>query len=399
MNKFFTSNTAFEREFRRCCEEYDNLEMYIAWIGDPKNVIPFKYLHSLSKINVLVGVAFCQSHPEGIQLLMEVTDNIKIAKEKILYHPKVYIFSNESKKTLFIGSSNLTYQGFHVNHEANVLMEADADNIEIKNFEENLREWLSDDFSFIPTKSWLKKYAERYKKRRDKVKKAGLDDEAEKEEEFSTTAWLANADWDFYMNKIKNGLKNHSKKYEENLSRKLELFQEYSRELSLPWKVEYFDTIEKRRMLLGIKTYGWLGHVGASGNFQHILANGTASEHRTIVNGINGIGSLPYPLDWVKLNKHLNSLVELGPSMKVWGRFLAIVRPDLFCTISAPQVRKNIAKVIGKSENYFDSVEGYLILIRLIHASPWFNSTAPTKKDELEIWKRRVAFLDVVFYE
>ena len=85
--------------------------------------------------------------------------------------------------------------------------------------------------------------------------------------------------------------------------------------------------------------------------------------------------------------------------MKVWGRLIAIVRPDLFCTISAPQVRKNIANTLGKSEKYFEEVDGYLMLIQLIHSSPWFNSKAPVKKNEIEIWKRREAFLDVVFYK
>jgi hypothetical protein len=84
--------------------------------------------------------------------------------------------------------------------------------------------------------------------------------------------------------------------------------------------------------------------------------------------------------------------------MKVWGRLLAIVRPDLFCTISAPHVRRNIANTLDKPEKYFEEVKGYVMLVQLIHSSPWFNSEAPKKKNELEIWKRHVAFLDVVFY-
>ena len=99
-----------------------------------------------------------------------------------------------------------------------------------------------------------------------------------------------------------------------------------------------------------------------------------------------------------KLKIQLNNLVELGPSMKVWGRLLAIVKPELYCTISAPRVRKAIGKTLGRSESYFQDVDGYLMLLSLIHSSPWYKSKAPEKRNELEIWKRRAAFLDVIFY-
>jgi hypothetical protein len=35
--------------------------------------------------------------------------------------------------------------------------------------------------------------------------------------------------------------------------------------LSIPWTTDYFKDVEKRRVMDGIKQYGWLGHVGASG--------------------------------------------------------------------------------------------------------------------------------------
>jgi hypothetical protein len=199
------------------------------------------------------------------------------------------------------------------------------------------------------------------------------------------------------MKYVIKGLKNHSTKYHDSLSNKVDLLNLYKQELSLPWKAEYFKDLEKRRLIGGMGQYGWLGHVAASGDFRRMLANGTSKEHQTIVNSINAIAALSVPLDWKTLQKHLNNLVALGPTMKVWGRLLALVRPDLFCTISAPQVRRNIANTLDKPERYFEEVEGYLMLVQLIHSSPWFNSKAPVK-NELEIWKRRVAFLDVVFY-
>lgn len=397
---FFASTSQFESEFQRCCKQYDNLDMYIAWIGDPKNVIPFEYIHLLKSINAVVGISFCQSHPDGIKLLMDLTTDLRIAKENILYHPKVYIFSSKNKKEVFIGSSNFTYQGFYKNNEANVLIGGSANDKEIKSLEHDLQKWKSKEHSIKPDEQWLAKYTERYNKRRRKIKEAGLDDETEKEEETSSSsAWLAVAAWDIYMKKVLKGLRNHTTRYEESLKWKLDLFKIFNKELPLPFKVEYFKDLEKRKLIGGMNPYGWLGHVAASGDFRRMLKNGTSIEHKTIAASVNSIASLSYPLDYKKLNRILDSLVELGPTMKVWGRLLALVRPDLFCTISAPTVRRNISNLLDTSEKHFEGVEGYLMLIRLIHASPWFNSKIPTDKTEIEIWKKRVAFLDVVFYD
>jgi hypothetical protein len=47
----------------------------------------------------------------------------------------------------------------------------------------------------------------------------------------------------------------------------------------------------------------------------------------------------------------------------------------------------------------FESREGYIKLLRLIHASPWFQSSRPKNADEAEVWRKRTAFLDAIVYE
>lgn len=398
--KIFTTSYAFEREFKRCCNDYDNLEIYVAWVGNAKAIVPFEYLYSLKKINAVIGVAFYQTHPDGIKFLMDLKCDLRIAKENTLYHPKIYIFSNQKRTSIFIGSSNFTYHGFYENQEANVLIESTSNNEFITSIRKDVRKWRTKENSFRPDKSWLEKYTNLHEIRMAKLREAGLKDETVVEETTAIPAvWLNKGDWSIYMKRVNNGLKIHSVKYEENLKLKLALLNKCSRDLSLPWKIDYFKFLEKRKLIGGMSPYGWLGHVAASGNFRRIMKNGTLEEQSTIIKGINAISILQPPLDHIKLKNELKKLVNIGPTMKVWGRLLAIVRPDLFCTISAPHVRKNISIILGVSEKSIESVEGYLMLLRLIHSSPWFNSEAPKNKKELEIWKRRVAFLDVVFYD
>lgn len=406
MTRFIYSNQQFENEFRRCCKKYEKLEMFIAWIGDPQNIVPFEYLYSLKKIKAVVGIAFCQSHPDGIKLLMDLSNEVRIANEDTLFHPKIYIFSNTHQRAIFIGSSNFTYQGFYRNIEANVLIEGTKKDKALIEFEKCVQKWRAKESSFEPDEQWLKKYSVRYYKRRQKLKESKVEDESNKEDEANgVISWLSSANWNSYITQIKSELRKSSLGYNESLRRKLGLFHKSTKLLSLPWNLAYFNDIEKRRLIGGMdptkdapESYGWLGHVAASGDFRKILANGTKNEHAAIVKAINRIGELSHPVDWKKLRASLKILVHLGPTMKVWGRVLAITRPDLFCTISSPHVRKKIATQFGKSEKFLEDVDGYLMVIRMIHESPWFNSEAPLRGDVLEIWKRRVAFLDVVFY-
>ena len=151
--------------------------------------------------------------------------------------------------------------------------------------------------------------------------------------------------------------------------------------------------------MAGYGKYGWLGHVGASGDVRGLFAHPTSTQRRIISNAVNRIAALEQPIAWARLEQSLHHLVSLGPTMKVWSRLLCIVRPDLYCTVASPSFRRNLSRTLHIPQSLFVRPEGYLRLIKLIHSSPWFNSPRPRPHEETAVWKRRVAFLDAIFYE
>ena len=144
--------------------------------------------------------------------------------------------------------------------------------------------------------------------------------------------------------------------------------------------------------------YGWLGHVAAAGSFRKFMVNGTLKYKRAAVNAINNICGMKVPLDQDLLKDNLEQLVKLGNSIKVWSRIFTIVRPDIFCTVASPSVRVNLSRTLKIPQNSFETPEGYIRLLLLIHSCPWYNSSQPSKEAELKIWKRRAAFMDAIFY-
>lgn len=179
----------------------------------------------------------------------------------------------------------------------------------------------------------------------------------------------------------------------------LDFFQTVRNNLALPWTVAYFDDLELRRIIGGYGKYGWFGHVGASGQFRKLLANGTAAKKQTVVDAINEIGTLNPPIDWDRLGRLLDRLISVGPSMKVWSRLLCLVRPDLYCTVAAPSVRLQLSEVLEMPQSHFELRKGYIKLLLLIHGSPWFQASKPKDADAAEVWRRRAAFLDAIIYE
>jgi hypothetical protein len=387
--------------FFRCCKTYDSLQMFVAWVGDPANNIPFSYLEQLDSINVTLGFAFYQSHPDGIERLMKMDKNIRIMHEKPLFHPKVYIFSKGKQKAMLIGSSNFTYSGFCENIETNLLLEGPKFQRLIEDKENEFNQWRLPEYSFKPTKEWLKDYRVKYKKRQDKLREAKVKDEATKEEEHAfASSWINKISWKEYYRKILKAIDERDYGYDkiDVLKNKLERLKEYQRDLPLPWHITYFDDLKKRKMMWGMDPYAWLGHVGSSRQIMRILPNGTKTEKQIIVQTINVIGRLRVPIDWQALRNQLIKLTSIGPTIKVWGRFLAITRPDLFCTFSSPTLITNLSETLEVTKSYLESVDGYIEFLKMVHGSPWFHSPRPANKIEAGMWENRVAFLDEVFY-
>lgn len=394
--KVLSASDEFAKEFERCCHDYKSLHIAVAWCGDPKQTLPYKHLSDFKgDISATVGYSFNQTHPDAIEWLLDKASAIRMfRREKGLFHPKVYLFSDGDHYALFSGSSNLTYGGFYENFETNVLIEGglSTNAADVRALQKLLAKWSGDGLSFIPTQQWLKKYRKDHKRDRDAQRKAGISSEALAEESFGPN-WLEKADWHTYYQQVIEGMKK-SRRDIGGFHRVLESAAQY---LPLPWKTSYFEDPEKRRIIGGVKPYGPLGHVFASGGFGRLVKHRKRS-WGTFVSAVNHIGALNHPVLWSELESRLRQLVKLGNTMKVWGRVLALIRPDLYCSVSSMSVRRELAKTLKVPMKRFEGVEGYVRLLKLLHSSPWFNSARPRGKPEAAIWERRGAFMDGIFW-
>ena len=257
-----------------------------------------------------------------------------------------------------------------------------------------MEKWRTNECSFSPTKQWLRGYRNRHRLAIEKQREISVPTHPLSDEDIPAAAWLQTADWNTYYGKVVAGLirlgggQGHQ-----------DLLDLVAKHLEPPWTRRHFNNEENRRLIGGYKPYGWFGNLGASGNFKRMLKNGTVHEQRTIARNINAIANLKTPIPYDQLAQHLNALLLLGPTMNVWSRLLCIVRPGIYCTVASPSVRTNLSAALEISKSRFERVDGYVDLLRRIHASPWYGAAEPTDHAQRAIWRRRAAFLDTIFYE
>ncbi|WP_170133686.1 phospholipase D-like domain-containing protein [Undibacterium pigrum] len=399
--RFLADIKSFNQDFNRCCEEYDSIDLAVAWCGDPEHTLPYKQLQKFgSTMRAIIGVSFEQTHPDGVHWLIDIGSDVRIfcSKAANIFHPKLYLFRRKNGFALFIGSSNLTYSGFYRNIEANMLIEGEinTENILLSDITQRFEEWRSNENSFVPTKRWLDAYATRYWSAIEKARSNGIETPPIDENQISTTNWLRLADWEVYFHKIHDGLLNTGRTADIYLN----LLRTAKDELPLPWDVSIFREINNRRIIGGMEPFAWFGHVAASGDFRRIMANTSdVVVQATIVDAINRIAEIKMPLNWNALETQLDRLTALGPTMKVWSRLLCLIKPDVYCTVASPIVRDNMSTILEVPQKSIGNSAGYIRILKMIHSAPWFQSARPIDLDQAVIWDHRVALMDAIFYE
>ncbi|PSU32550.1 phospholipase D-like domain-containing protein [Photobacterium lutimaris] len=387
-------------EFKRCCSEYSTLDFAVAWIGNPEYGVPFDGLGKLQTINATAGIAFNQTHPDGLKELLDLKATVKVMgnNPNSTFHPKVFLFRKGHKACLIIGSSNLTHSGFTRNTEACVSCEThniDQD-VQFQKILKQLEEWHNDRNAFYPDFDWLEQYRKSYLETLSKQRQTGLQSPQYKDNPEGVSEWLSDASWSEYYQRIATILA-ECPDLDEGYRHVLDSAKH---SLSLPWIKNYLDEVETRKLIGGRKPFAHLGNTTASGNFAGLLKSGTETQHDIILTAVNNCALLRMnsDADWVTLRNELSSLFDLGFKMSCWGRLLCISRPDLYSTMSSKALKRNLSKAVGQPMNKFDEVDGYINFLKFIYSSNWYNSKEPVDKQEKYIWDNRVALLDVIFH-
>lgn len=100
---------------------------------------------SHGKAIITVGIDLKGTSYDGLELLIECIGEkgeiyVFHNESQSTFHPKLYMFCNDTKALVLIGSGNLTEGGLYINYEIGVMLQLDLTNIDDKIFYEEINE-------------------------------------------------------------------------------------------------------------------------------------------------------------------------------------------------------------------------------------------------------------------
>jgi HKD family nuclease len=131
-------------------------------------------LKNNSQVEFLVGLDFRTTEPKALRKLRLLSDKgfpIKcycfsdpLISDTPVYHPKLYLLSDERKATIIVGSSNLTAGGLRSNMEVNAVIIADLQEEIVSDIYGLYNKLKFQQQRFEPSSEYIEKYEEAYKR-------------------------------------------------------------------------------------------------------------------------------------------------------------------------------------------------------------------------------------------
>lgn len=375
----------------------DEIHMAYAWVTSNNGKADHWESIPLSKIKrAVIGIHFAQTEPLALRALSKSSKTLKVIEDtKGVYHPKLIIGIKGNSMSAILGSSNLTTGGFFGNTEINVLIEGSNELEALSSLNDFMDEQWESPRAFVPDKEWLERYELAYKNR-PKPPRVPKNEQSNstviQDENEIAVSWRKFYDLivEQELRTLGDGYVIHVFDHEDGSYMQVvedcrKAFYKYNSFAEMP---------EKERKLvsgLGGGPAGLFGSMKGAGTFKNIV-----NQRPKIISKCLDTIPLKTKLSLPVVEKYLKSMLDVeGINLGTATRLLAMKRPDYFLAINDGN-KKRIRDIFGPAPS---TVSGYIRFHEKLWSFPWFNSPEPTKKNELRVWKARVALLDAVLYE
>jgi len=393
-----TTPNEIEKTMCHLIKSYESISFASAWASASSKAFPLLLKHS-NKINkIVVGIHFYQTHPNFIKEFIDDEKVKFITNPNGVFHPKIYLFqNNENDWECLVGSANFTKAAMKNNTEIMIHINSKDINSnevykktidEIDNYFETAVSFTNNDYE-----AYLKVWNKKSKKLLD------IQDEFNSETNIKPIfkSKIIMQDWNSFFEEVKND-KNHSFEIRLEL---LNNTHEYFKNSSFANMTDI-----KRRQIAGITSkdqnnpeLDWM-----------YFGNMVSPRFKTRINEdyidisealecipLSGIVTKN---DYMNYIKYFQEHSGYGYGVITISRLLAMKRPDVFFCITGGN-KKYLYEDFGitqdiksnEYERYWDEI------IQRIHKSEWFNIAEPQDVIEKELWKKRVAMLDAIFYD
>ena len=393
--KIISDSKVLTRTISQLMAKHQKMDWAVAWASTHNPV--FKLLtESKKKVGkMVVGTHFYQTDPEFIEYWKNDKRVRFVLATDGVFHPKVYLFGNESRWDCVIGSANFTRGAFSMNDEACIhLSNKDPGTEKIfRDVQSMIHDYWESANSLTP--EYIANYRRRHEASRSALAK--LEGRYGRKPRTSSQLTIAglNWTWDEYLKKItQRKLPLHN--YEDALRLIEEAFLLFDSK-------EHFSEFTKieRSEIAGFNfsrrdniDWGIFGSMKGAGYFKQMINNNDAA----ISNALDQI-PLSGPVFRENWHKYVECISGLqGMQIGTATRLVALKRPDYFVSVNSA-ARKNLARELKIASSSFSMDNYWDHVIEPVKDTPWWNSKEPKDKKERMIWRARAAMLDMILYE
>jgi HKD family nuclease len=396
--KLITTATELEKEFKRLTKQYKYFYWATAWASSSTTL--FKDLvNNKEKIQkIIVGIHFYQTHPDFIEVFLNDKKVRFIQQPEGTFHPKLYIFiDNSNKWEAIIGSANFTNEAFTRNTEASILL-SNKDNNSTEVFTNAIKlieQTFADGKTF--NKADLEKYRVTWKNQRQKIKSlSGQYGSKKRKPKPIHEVPMINRSWMEFMNEVRN-------ERLHGLERRLRVI-EIAKELFE--SVNHFSelTEDQRKFIAGIpnkldvegaEDWGYFGSMKGAGIFK----NKIKENNKNVSKALDQI-----PLAGQITKRHYDNFIKYftqtftGNYIATATRLLCMKRPDTFVCFDSKN-RSALCKDFGVIQSEMNYERYWDDIVERVYDSDWWQNPNPINDKEEKVSEARAAFLDSLYYQ
>lgn len=387
----FYSSDELKKHLRILIENASKIDIASAWVSESSVLELLLSQGARATIRIVAGVGGYATDPAVLKRLgTHPNSELRIygSPDPPLFHPKLYVFQHMHFRRALIGSMNLTNAGTTQNIESILSIEDKAGDAG-QEFE---RFWASAEA--LPFRSFdLISYEAKRRALLAAVKAAGATDVLEADVANSTESRIEldplREDWKLFVQELKAspGLLDGHRKV-------LSVREQF---IGRSWSKEF--TEDELNIMFGTSEYWAFGRLSqlkqSQSHFQGSEHTNVRKEIGTILDNASRLKNFQRPI--VKgLVARLTNVPYCGPALAT--RLLVLARPDFFVVVN----RKSFEGLQERFGIFVSShnlkTESYLDLLEKIHSQPWYRSPEPDDEAERELWRARVALIDVLVY-
>lgn len=396
--KLITTAVELEKEFRRLTKHYDHFYWATAWASSGSKLFN-DLLANKDKIQkIVVGIHFYQTHPDFIKAFLDDTKVRFIQQPEGTFHPKLYLFKDNSKKwELIIGSANFTTEAFSRNTEASLLINHEDTNSEevFKNAIKLVGQTFSDGKTFNNTD--FENYFITWKNHRQKIKSLSGEYGSKKRKPNPIhEVPLINRSWEEFMNEVRNdptqGIEHRLRVIE--IAKKLFESVAHFNQLTEDQR-KFIAGIPNKLATNGAEHWAYFGSMRGAGKFMNKIKENDSNLSKAL-------DQIPRSGQITK--RHYDNYIKYftqsfeGNYIATATRLLCMKRPDTFICFDSKN-RAALCNDFGIIQSEMNYERYWDDIVARIYDSDWWLNPNPKNVEEEKVSEARAAFLDCLYYE